>query len=101
MSENKRQSETGVVINDKSQRSIATHLKLVKLSIITLLKIYCESAGKFSFKSLNICHSYRQDGGLFALDDHVQRDVSSMRVRILGHAVHFYELVYSFLEHSV
>jgi len=48
MPENKRQSETDVVINE-SQRSIATDLKLVKISIIALLKTYCESATLVNF----------------------------------------------------
>ena len=38
MSENKRLSETDVVINDKSQGSVAG---VVGFSVITVLQIYC------------------------------------------------------------
>ena len=38
MSEKKQRSETNVVINDKSQGSVATHLSVVKFSIVTILQ---------------------------------------------------------------
>jgi len=59
MSENSQQSEICIVINDKSQGSIAKHLSymdyfVTNISFNLLVKEF--------FKSVNIWQSYRQNG---------------------------------------
>ena len=59
MSENWRQSETRIVINDKSHDSTAKHLScdgLLRYKFIT------QFAGEKILKSVNVWRSYRQNG---------------------------------------
>jgi len=41
MSENQRQSETGIVINDKSQDTAGRHLRYCEIFAENLRQIYC------------------------------------------------------------
>jgi len=59
MSENWRQSEICIVINDKSQGSTAKHLSCDEL---LHFKFIIQFAGEEFFKSVNIWQSYRQNG---------------------------------------
>jgi len=65
MLENKWQSQTNAVINDKLQGTVVTYLRcggvchnLIKKGLLLSLPV------KTSLKSVNIWHSYRQKGGL-------------------------------------
>ena len=62
MSEKWRQSEICIVINDKSQGSIAKHLKNDELLYYTFIT---QSAGERIFKTVNIWRSYKQNGDCF------------------------------------
>jgi len=70
MSENWRQSEMSIVINNKSQGSTVKHFKLWLVTSLQFYHAIC--SWKFFKKSVNIWWSYRQNGWLsyvqFALD---------------------------------
>jgi len=59
MSEKGRQSEICIVINNKSQGSIAKHLRCDELLFYTFI---IQSAGERIFSTGEIWRSYRQNG---------------------------------------
>jgi len=65
MSENKRQFETDIVINEKSQGTVAGHLRFfVGCSITVYWKFNVESDCERILKSVNIWLRYRQESWL-------------------------------------
>jgi len=60
MSENERQSQTNVAMNDKLQGTVVTYLRCAGLSITKLRKVIAQSAREIFFKSVNTWHSYRK-----------------------------------------
>ena len=64
MSENGRQSQTNVVINDKSQCTVVAYLRCGGFSITKLRKVYCWVWQRKKLKSVTILHSYGQKGEL-------------------------------------
>jgi len=88
MSKNKRYSRTIVVINDKSQGSVATHLRCGE--IFNSHFLYKFTAGDKNFKLVNIWQHCRQEGGLLVDDDPEQKQfpVSLMtQMRIIDDSV--------------
>jgi len=80
ISENKRHSQTKLIIN-KSQGSVATHLRCGKFLItIFFYKFIAESASVKIFKLVNIWQNCRQEGGL-----HVDREQKQFPVTLMTH----------------
>ena len=64
MSENERQSQTLAVINDKLQGAVVTYLSCGGIFNNHIEKSLLQSLPVIFFKSVNIWHSYGQEGGL-------------------------------------